>query len=301
MSLRKCLCTIAACFAFTFSTFAAQEAGIQKLHIVSEDGAFRVYAQDVNGEDYIFLPPNVPPTKVKLYFEDSGNITAEGEKGSAGISSGGLIDLIALCGEKDVYSVTLNSEKGEEKINFVPAGNTASMFITSSDPENHGREWVEASDDKSNKAEGSLLMTDAEGNVLYNGKLKQIKGRGNSTWGYEKKPYQIKLSDATELLATGDEANAAKTWVLLANARDPSLLRDRIVYDLSVEMNMEPGIECRPVSLYYDGEYRGAYLLCEKVEVNHGRVDISDLEKATEEANPDTDLGSLEVKEGRTP
>ena len=39
------------------------------------------------------------------------------------------------------------------------------------------------------------------------------------------------------------------------------------------------------VNLYYDGEYRGCYLLSEKVEVGSGRVDITDLEELNEEAN----------------
>lgn len=53
--------------------------------------------------------------------------------------------------------------------------------------------------------------------------------------------------------------------------------------------------------LFYDGEFRGLYLLTEKVEVNEGRVNVTDLEKANEKANPDVDdLTKLESKTGTT-
>lgn len=53
--------------------------------------------------------------------------------------------------------------------------------------------------------------------------------------------------------------------------------------------------------LFYDGEFRGLYLLTEKVEVIEGRVDVTDLEKANEKANPDVeDLTKLESKTGTT-
>ena len=51
-------------------------------------------------------------------------------------------------------------------------------------------------------------------------------------------------------------------------------------------LQMECNMGYRPVCLFYDGEFRGLYLLTEKVEVNEGRVDVTDLEKANEMANP---------------
>ncbi len=43
--------------------------------------------------------------------------------------------------------------------------------------------------------------------------------------------------------------------------------------------------DCRNTNLYINGEYKGVYLLTEKVEIKKNRVDIYDLEEATEEAN----------------
>ena len=71
------------------------------------------------------------------------------------------------------------------------------------------------------------------------------------------------------------------------------MLHDTIAYNLGLELGMV-GTECAPVDLFYDGEYRGSYLLCEKIEIGSGRVDITDLGKAIEKAlerggyDPDT-------------
>lgn len=278
------------------------------LYADPEQEGTRSELQSVNGVNYLFLSAQEGSTAASLYFKlnDASALTAvRGELSACGVNSGETIDLKELCGEGETYRITLLAQAGskscELEVTVVPITGVASMYLTSDDPVEHGREWVEASPDKSNKATGSMVMTAPDGEIVYNGELKQIKGRGNSTWLDAKKPYQIKLKDKADLLQTGEKKNAAKTWVLLTNATDPSLIRNNIVYDLSVAMNMVPGIECRPVNLYYDGEYRGAYLLCEKVEINKGRVPIEDLEEAFENANPDvTDFDALTVKTGTT-
>ncbi len=206
--------------------------------------------------------------------------------------------------DTDMY-MTITMTRGEEElvvtVDLIPVDGVASLFLTSDDPEDHGRQWVESSPTKSNSATGSMLLVNESGEEIYNGALTQIKGRGNSTWQADKKPYQIKLDTKTDLLETGDSANVSKTWVLLTNHSDSSHLRNKTVYDLSVAMGMEPGIQCRPVNLFYDGEYRGLYLLCEKVEIKSGRVDIEDLEGAIEDANPEIeDFDSLPVDKAVT-
>ncbi|MBQ4092623.1 MAG: CotH kinase family protein, partial [Firmicutes bacterium] len=173
------------------------------------------------------------------------------------------------------------------------AENFPSLYLTSDDPANKGRRWVESSLEKENKATGSMKLVKSNGEVIYEGTLTQIKGRGNSTWYAPKKPYQIKLSVKFDLLQTGDKNNKSKTWVLLANYYDIAMMRNRIVFDLAASMQMENPIQYTYVNLYYDGEYRGLYQLSEKVEVDKGRVEIADLEGDNEDANPDVDLEDL--------
>lgn len=273
-----------------------------------EESSARINMQYLGSAAYLFLPASVSPSAVPLCFEagvSDASYTVSGTLKAVAAISGEPVDLNALCGESSVYHITVTATAGEEhaelKLMVIPTGEIASMFLISDDPANEGRAWVESSPDKTNKATGTMLMTNSDGSVVYDGALTQIKGRGNSTWLQNKKPYQIKLKDKTDLLETDDKDNKSKTWVLLANAADGALIRNNIVYDLSIAMGMDAGVQCRPVNLYYDGEYRGAYLLCEKVEVGSGRVDIEKLEDLNEEANPDVeDFDDLTTATGKT-
>ncbi len=102
-------------------------------------------------------------------------------------------------------------------------------------------------------------------------KVEYIRGRGNSTWSHEgKRPYKIKLSKKTSLL--GMQAN--KHWALIANAFDPSMMRNRITYWIGRQLNMDFTPDAVPVDVFIgsdadgdgdgkpDGyEYYGCYLL----------------------------------------
>ena len=274
----------------------------------SEVANSKVSMQTVNGKHYLFLPSGISAESVPLYFQcstepESVSLLADGLRFE--ISSGQSVHLYELLGDKHEYPITLLAKLGDQEIalelSIVLTNHIGSMFLVSDDPVNYGRAWVESSPDKSNKATGAMFMLGADGSIVYDGILKQIKGRGNSTWLADKKPYQIKLDKKTDLLQTGDSDNKSKTWVLLTDAVDPTLLRNNIVYDLSVAAGLQPGIQCEPVNLFYDGEYRGAYLLCEKVEINSGRVDITDLEAENEAMNPDiTDYDSLTIASSKT-
>lgn len=102
--------------------------------------------------------------------------------------------------------------------------------------------------------------------------LEEIKGRGNFTWLLEKKPYQIKFDIKTPVLGM----ETAKTWILLANHADPSLLRNKVAYDLANEFGIAGSPDSRFVDLTIEGEYLGSYLLSEKVEVKTNRLELSD-------------------------
>ncbi len=62
-----------------------------------------------------------------------------------------------------------------------------------------------------------------------------IRGRGNTSWDADKKPYKIKLDKKTDIFGLGKN----KHWVLLANAYDPTLIRDRITAWLGNEIGFE--------------------------------------------------------------
>ena len=101
----------------------------------------------------------------------------------------------------------------------------------------------------------------------------QIRGRGNNTWGYEKKSYKIKFPEKVNLfdLGTGKD----KVWVLLANVCDQSLQRNHVALDLVRSFD---GVAFSPAStsveVYLNGEYRGVYLLAEEIRDSKARVNI---------------------------
>ena len=98
-----------------------------------------------------------------------------------------------------------------------------------------------------------------------------IRGRGHSTWNWEKKPYRIKLDQKASLL--GLDKN--KDWILLANYADKSLIRNCVAYDMGRELGSfvwDPSQY--PVDLFVNGEYQGVYTLGEQREIAKSRIDI---------------------------
>ena len=65
----------------------------------------------------------------------------------------------------------------------------------------------------------------------------------------------------------------AKTWLLIANRQDTSMLRNKAVYDHANAMG-EWAPDGRWVDVWIDGSYQGCYLLCEKVQVGTNRVEL---------------------------
>ncbi len=137
--------------------------------------------------------------------------------------------------------------------------------------------------DKSHKEDAALLAVSPEGETLWEGELKNMKGHGNATFQFKKKSYQIQFKKKTGILGLA----AQKKFILLANQHENALLRNRITFDLARGAGLAGTSGSRSVDLYANGEYLGVYLLCNKVTVSSGSVDIQDAEELLEEANPE--------------
>lgn len=258
---------------------------------------------------FLVIPSSVDLSKLPitlLFTGDADSVSVSGKAQRTYLEGAdGEINVPLLCGRNNPYVLTFTILSGTEQAKYTveirQTSEIGAIYLISDDPSEHGREWVESSPDKTNKATGFMLMISADGETIYNGELTQIKGRGNSTWAGDKRPYQIKLGTKTDLLCTGDKANKDKTWILLANYYDPTALHNTIAYDLASALPMTYSMQTVPVDLYYDGQYRGLYLLSEKVGINSGRVDIHSLENDNEDINPDLDLESLPRETATTP
>ncbi|KRF07758.1 hypothetical protein ASG88_02825 [Nocardioides sp. Soil777] len=100
----------------------------------------------------------------------------------------------------------------------------------------------------------------------------EIKGRGNSTWNFPKKPYKVKLGEDAALVGTTPQED----WVLLANAADRSALRTHTAFAVADRTRLGWTPQSRFVELVLNGTSQGMYQLTEQVEVKPGRVDIAD-------------------------
>jgi hypothetical protein len=109
----------------------------------------------------------------------------------------------------------------------------------------------------------------------------EIRGRGNSTWGNPKKPYQMKLDSKEKFL----DMPKQKKWIFLAEYSDKSLLRNTVAFELGYLSTLDWTPKSEFAEVYINGEYNGTYNVSEKVEEKSARVDIGDegflLEKDT--------------------
>jgi hypothetical protein len=101
----------------------------------------------------------------------------------------------------------------------------------------------------------------------------QIRGRGNTTWNWPKKPYLVKLDSKQSVLGMPKH----KRWVLLANFMDRTLMRNLVSMKVSSMTNLAWTPRCVPVELVLNGEHKGSYLLIEQVRVDKNRVNITEM------------------------
>ena len=149
---------------------------------------------------------------------------------------------------------------------------------------------MNGSDDHSVRCEGSIEFLIPEGGYAseYGGtapegsiRLDYIRGRGNSTWtGYDKKPYKIQLKERADLFGMGE----SREWALLANAADPTLLKNRITNWLGSSLGLSYTPQMVPVDVVMIGSRSGrtelgSYYLSELVSVEPSRLAIDELEK----------------------
>ncbi|MCH5307383.1 MAG: CotH kinase family protein [Prevotella sp.] len=120
-----------------------------------------------------------------------------------------------------------------------------------------------------------MTIYKADGTIEYQGTL-QAKGRGNSTWGFPKKPYALKLDKKASILGMPKH----KRWCLLANWVDRTLIRNAVGFEIARQMN---SLAYTPrgefVELFLNGRFEGNYYLCEQIKVDENRVDIVELDE----------------------
>lgn len=142
--------------------------------------------------------------------------------------------------------------------------------------------------DKDNREPGYVSIV-YQDELVYKDVLEYIKGRGNYTWTYNKKPFKLKFLEKVDLLGMG----ASDKWCLLANSMDGTMLKNKIGYGFAEKVGVDFTSQAKMVDVYINSEYMGNYTLSETVEVGENRINISDLELLNAEANVGVNIEEL--------
>jgi hypothetical protein len=126
-------------------------------------------------------------------------------------------------------------------------------------------------------AMSSLTLTDPSNpanNLSVSSTADSIRGRGNSTWAGDKKPYRIKFGEKTSVF--GRQKN--KSWALLANWYDQTFTLNAVGFELGKRIGI-PGTPSQfLVDFYLNGSYKGIYQITDIAHVNKGRLEIDEKE-----------------------
>lgn len=218
--------------------------------------------EDVGDRFYVFLPGYAQLSDARMVVKSETPVYIDGNLLEDGAECGGF-----SLNTEYALEYTEDGTVRKKTITFMQSGGVAAMYI---DTQSGGMEYIH--EDKNNEEAGSLRLYTKDGAVNYAGNLLSIHGRGNTSWtDTEKKSYNLKLLQDADLLGMG----SAQNWILQANAFDTSNLRNKIVYDFAANFGLMFSPDSQWIDLYLNGEYAGLYLLCERNEVHHERVNIS--------------------------
>lgn len=145
--------------------------------------------------------------------------------------------------------------------------------------------------------DATITVYNADGTV--NNGIENVAGgvrlRGNSSQNYVKKPFAIKFVDKQNPLdIMGEGEKGHKRWVLLANWKDRTLMRNHVCLGLAKQFkkysksvtDFPRGLDWTPegefVEVVYNGTHIGNYFLCEQIKIAGKRLDIQDPYDATD-------------------
>ena len=118
---------------------------------------------------------------------------------------------------------------------------------------------------------GTAVINDSA-NETKTATFKKMKGRGNYTWTYSKRPYQVSFDEKISMLGMPK----SKKWLFITNYTDGSLTRSAMFYKLTQELGIQYAITFETADVYINGKYNGTYLVTSKVESGTNRVEIAD-------------------------
>lgn len=219
-------------------------------------------------------------TQEMLSFESEYGVTLrradQGSESRINLFTGEPLKTVEWDTEYLVGCYDKNGYAYEIPVKFMHGESIPSMHITTK-----GGNIGPVLESKETKLGGSILLLDGQGELLLHTKLDYIKSRGNASFHFHKKAFNLKFRESYDLLGLG----RAQKFCLLSQELDGTHLRNKISYDMAKESGMPFSPDSEFVDLYIDGNYWGLYLLTDKIDVGEGSVQIRDLEQEMEDIN----------------
>ncbi|MCM1285182.1 MAG: CotH kinase family protein [Acetobacter sp.] len=144
--------------------------------------------------------------------------------------------------------------------------------------------------DKSEK-ESAVIQVYDNIEKLVDEKLKHIKGRGNASWEYPQKSFNIKFENKFDLFGMGE----GKKYSLISTYTDQTLIKNNLAFTLADNIGLNYVADYQQVDLYINNNYFGNYLVTEGVRVGKNRININNLDDENEYANSGVNLDELDI------
>ena len=216
------------------------------------------------GVRYFFLPPTASDSEVELYNSFDNSVIINGveiKPNTSAIVSYTIGERTTVLVENSSTSAYVEFYKSDSEVSLY-INDTTGVYTDSKGNTIETDFYSFITANKENAVNGAQC-TIIDDSGINDTTLKKIKGRGNSTWnGEKKKPFNINFDSKTSIGGI-----SSKKFSLLANAKDGTLLRNRIMYDFANEVGSLYSSDSRSVDLYINGVYKGAYQITQKVEL----------------------------------
>ncbi|MBQ9197862.1 MAG: CotH kinase family protein [Clostridia bacterium] len=216
---------------------------------------------------YLYLPAGLDAGNLRVRITGADSFTVDGVT-----VENNTVTNVFVPGE----TVTIANGGSVYHVIVMQSENTASVYLKT---QSGKIDWI--SESKRNHEPGSIYVLDENGKAAFGNDFEYIRVRGNYSFYPYKKSFHIKLNDSAPMLGMP----SAKTWLLIASYRDNAMIRNAMTFDLAAAAGMAHTCEYRFAEVYVNTVYYGTYIFCEKIQIQKNRIDVFDLEKATEKLN----------------